>query len=98
MVPGGTVRVLRDAIQTPIGRQPSVSKLFPAFHPPLLLFTSNLIGIICSRSLHYQFHSWYFHQIPFLLFFGGAWNNPFLGYVRVIQPDFALTKVVHHYG
>ncbi|KAE8211555.1 hypothetical protein CF327_g4699 [Tilletia walkeri] len=31
------------------------------------LFTANLIGIICSRSLHYQFYSWYAHQIPFLL-------------------------------
>ncbi|EPQ25784.1 uncharacterized protein PFL1_06651 [Pseudozyma flocculosa PF-1] len=33
----------------------------------LLLFTANLVGIVCSRSLHYQFYSWYFHQIPFLL-------------------------------
>jgi alpha-1,3-mannosyltransferase len=27
----------------------------------------NLVGIICARSLHYQFYSWYFHTIPFLL-------------------------------
>lgn len=27
----------------------------------------NLIGIICARSLHYQFYSWYFHTIPFML-------------------------------
>jgi alpha-1,3-mannosyltransferase len=48
---------------------------------PLLLFTSNLIGITAARSLHYQFHSWYFHQIPFLLVVGGAWNSVVLGYV-----------------
>lgn len=46
---------------------------------PLVLFTSNLIGMTMARSLHYQFHSWYFHQIPFLLVSGGAWNSRVLG-------------------
>uniref|UniRef100_A0A1I7Y3U4 dolichyl-P-Man:Man5GlcNAc2-PP-dolichol alpha-1,3-mannosyltransferase n=1 Tax=Steinernema glaseri TaxID=37863 RepID=A0A1I7Y3U4_9BILA len=32
------------------------------------LFTSNLIGIAFARSLHYQFYSWYFHSLPFILF------------------------------
>lgn len=34
---------------------------------PLILFTSNLIGISFARSLHYQFFSWYAHQLPLLL-------------------------------
>jgi alpha-1,3-mannosyltransferase len=32
-----------------------------------ILFTVNLIGVACARSLHYQFYSWYFHTLPWLL-------------------------------
>lgn len=28
----------------------------------------NLVGIIYARSLHYQFYTWYFHTIPFMLY------------------------------
>lgn len=31
------------------------------------LFVSNFIGICCARTLHYQFYSWYFASLPFLL-------------------------------
>eukprot|EP00455_Lapot_gusevi_P004814 TRINITY_DN11992_c0_g1_i1.p1 TRINITY_DN11992_c0_g1~~TRINITY_DN11992_c0_g1_i1.p1 ORF type:complete len:233 (+),score=48.35 TRINITY_DN11992_c0_g1_i1:99-797(+) len=31
------------------------------------MFVCNFLGIVCARSLHYQFYSWYFHTIPFLL-------------------------------
>lgn len=32
-----------------------------------LVFTGNFIGIVFSRTLHYQFYSWYFHTLPLLL-------------------------------
>jgi len=32
-----------------------------------IIFISNFVGIVCARSLHYQFYSWYFHMLPFIL-------------------------------
>jgi len=33
------------------------------------MFLSNFIGIVFARTLHYQFYSWYFYSIPFMLMF-----------------------------
>ena len=35
----------------------------------LTLFESNVVGVIFARSLHYQFYVWFFHQLPFLIYF-----------------------------
>jgi alpha-1,3-mannosyltransferase len=32
-----------------------------------LLFVTNFVGIVCARSLHYQFYVWYYHTLPLLL-------------------------------
>jgi alpha-1,3-mannosyltransferase len=40
-----------------------------------IVYSSNLIGIICARSLHYQFYSWYWHSLPFLLIGSKSLNS-----------------------
>lgn len=35
----------------------------------LPIFLANLIGVVCARSLHYQFYVWYFHSLPYLSWF-----------------------------
>jgi len=37
------------------------------------ILTSNLIGVLCARSLHYQFYSWIAWGTPYLLYKTG-WN------------------------
>ncbi|XP_061394191.1 lethal(2)neighbour of tid protein [Musca vetustissima] len=38
----------------------------------LPFFLCNFIGVLCARSLHYQFYVWYFHSLPYL-----AWSAEF---------------------
>lgn len=48
-------------------------------HIVTVMFVGNFIGIVCARSLHYQFYSWYFYSLPFLL-----WRTQFPTVVRII--------------
>ncbi|KAK6154198.1 hypothetical protein DH2020_013837 [Rehmannia glutinosa] len=48
-------------------------------HITTTLFVGNFIGIVCARSLHYQFYSWYFYSLPYLL-----WRTPFPTWLRLI--------------
>ncbi|XP_039745339.1 lethal(2)neighbour of tid protein 2 [Pararge aegeria] len=45
----------------------------------LPMFLVNFIGIVCARSLHYQFYSWYFHTLPYLL-----WSTNYTVIVRFL--------------
>lgn len=47
-------------------------------HIITVLFTSNFIGIVLARSLHFQFYVWYFFTIPYLL-----WSTALPNTIRV---------------
>ncbi|PPQ67648.1 LOW QUALITY PROTEIN: hypothetical protein CVT25_012676 [Psilocybe cyanescens] len=65
---GGVYGVLSRSMRrpsSPAGLVPVTSDYIAT-----VLFTSNLIGIVFARSLHYQFYSWYAQQLPLL-----AWRT-----------------------
>ncbi|KAI0319373.1 mannosyltransferase [Amylostereum chailletii] len=72
---GGVVAIMRRAVRFPM--QPPSPSMSPD-EVTTILFTSNLIGILFARSLHYQFYSWYAHQLPFL-----AWRTRYPVVVRL---------------
>ncbi len=43
------------------------SRRLSAQHIVVVLFTSNFIGIVFARTLHYQFYLWYVHTLPMLV-------------------------------
>ncbi|KAI6045645.1 mannosyltransferase [Pisolithus marmoratus] len=61
---GGTLAVIRRGFLHPF-QSPALSSVSPDYIATVLM-TSNLIGILFARSLHYQFYSWYCQQLPFL--------------------------------
>jgi len=61
---GGVALVLRRGFCHPM--RPAKLSPLSADYVATVLMTCNLIGILFARSLHYQFYSWYFQQLPFL--------------------------------
>ncbi|XP_023640551.1 dol-P-Man:Man(5)GlcNAc(2)-PP-Dol alpha-1,3-mannosyltransferase isoform X2 [Capsella rubella] len=57
----------------------STSLILTKEHIVTAMFVGNFIGIVCARSLHYQFYSWYFYSLPYLL-----WRTLFPTWLRLI--------------
>ncbi|PCH38119.1 glycosyltransferase family 58 protein [Wolfiporia cocos MD-104 SS10] len=74
---GGIWRVLSKGLRRPL-RAPLLAPVTADF-VATVLFTSNLVGMLFARSLHYQFYSWYALQLPFL-----AWRTKYPLLVKLI--------------
>ncbi|EIM89938.1 mannosyltransferase [Stereum hirsutum FP-91666 SS1] len=74
---GGTITVIKNGLRRP--GQPGGTVPMSADNVTTILLTSNLIGILFARSLHYQFYSWYAHQIPFI-----AWRTKYPVAVKLV--------------
>ncbi|GMH27228.1 hypothetical protein Nepgr_029071 [Nepenthes gracilis] len=86
---GGIVKFLRSIYasmklrissmsSSPLQQLYTTSKALKNDHIITTLFVGNFIGIVCARSLHYQFYSWYFFSLPYLL-----WKTSFATSVRL---------------
>lgn len=73
---GGAVAVIRRALEQPT--RPAALSSVSQDYIATVFFTANLIGILCARSLHYQFYSWYATQLPLL-----AWRTKYPIVLRV---------------
>ncbi|KAA1469550.1 mannosyltransferase [Dentipellis sp. KUC8613] len=67
---GGVLSVIQRGLRRP--QSPAGLTTLTADEAVTILWTSNLIGLLFARSLHYQFYSWYAQQTPFL-----AWKTPY---------------------
>lgn len=64
LVEDGVLKLYKNTIK--IDSNKIISEEGP-YYIALMLMTCNLIGILFARSLHYQFLSWYYFSLPFLM-------------------------------
>lgn len=82
---------------------PNLPKKCPSLDDILLvLFTSNFIGMVFCRSLHYQFYVWYFFTLPYILwstFFNPIIKLCVLGFLELswnTYPSTILSSCILH--
>jgi len=86
-------RNILEFIRSPIFNEPSgqekrsMSQKTDPRYMLITLFTCNMIGMLCARSLHYQFYSWMEWTTPFLLWSSGL--GPFFVFPVWLAQEYA---------
>lgn len=92
----------------PIRPADSESSAFGVFYDKsvqlvlLPVFLANFIGVVCARSLHYQFYVWYFHSLPYLVWYTNYSSSAkflILGMIEMawnVYPSTDFSSVVLH--
>jgi alpha-1,3-mannosyltransferase len=87
---GGLFRVLHGIFSKKKCKSSTMSGNFndSAWLIGFSLLSSNFVGIVFARTLHYQFYTWYFHALPFLLWSTRLATPARIGVMMMIEYSF----------
>ncbi|GAA6063908.1 hypothetical protein JCM10212_003014 [Sporobolomyces blumeae] len=85
---GGVETVLKRAWKNP-SESPAKGQL-TATRVTTVFFLSNLVGVVCARSVHYQFYTWFYHSLVWVLW--DSWSGI---EIEVIQ-KLVLTSLIEY--
>lgn len=74
------------------GRRLFISQTLSPTYVIYTMFVSNFVGIAFARTLHYQFYSWYFQTVPFMVWisFPRTFTAKCIGIIIIVSLEYAF--------